>query len=144
MSKKGRPPPPPKPEELIEILDKKFETFKSEMLEALEGKSNEISEIKESIKEENSIIKDQIEEFKNIFESYKTDVDAKFSKIEENQITALLEQKKDLNNILNNNIGQLNSYIGMLNLLNKSSIIQFPSGLLNLKAFVYWHNLKSN
>ena len=30
MPSKGRPPPPPKPEELIDILDKKFEEYKVE------------------------------------------------------------------------------------------------------------------
>ena len=38
MSKKGRPPPPPKPEELIQKLEERFNSFKvwPEKLEQME------------------------------------------------------------------------------------------------------------
>ena len=85
MSKKGRPPPPPKPEELIEILDKKFEAYKVEMAEALENKSVELSKLREEQEERSNKILVRIDELEKSFVTYREEQSLQFEKIEESQ-----------------------------------------------------------
>ena len=73
MPSKGRPPPPPKPEELIEILDKKFEEYKLEMAEAMENKSNEMSKLREDQDERNNQFLARIDELQQSLDKFKDD-----------------------------------------------------------------------
>ena len=85
MPSKGRPPPPPKPEELIEILDKKFEEYKVEMAEAMENKTIELSKLREDQNEQNSQFLAKIEELQQELASFKENQDSTIEELNETQ-----------------------------------------------------------
>ena len=114
MSKKGRPPPPPKPEELIEILGRKFEEFKVEMLESLQSKSSEILKLEEADTELKSSTEGQFTEIKEILESLKEENAGKLVEMKETQEVQCQEMKKGFEMLLLENMEELKQDLGLI------------------------------
>ena len=96
MPSKGRPPPPPKPEELIEILDKKFEEYKLEMAEAMENKSNEMSKLREDQDERNNQFLARIDELQQSLDKFKDDQALIIGEVNETQKSLCVSFRDEL------------------------------------------------
>ena len=114
MPKNGRPPPPPKPEELIDVLDKKFEAFRAEMLESMERKSTEIFQLQEADTELKSTADLRWTEIKESLESLKQENERKILEIVENQEKQSHDLKKELEMILIENVEELKDDLGKI------------------------------
>ena len=114
MPKNGRPPPPPKPEELIDVLDKKFEAFRTEMLESMERKSTEIFQLQEADTELKSTADLRWTEIKESLESLKQENERKILEIVENQEKQSHDLKKELEMILIENVEELKDDLGKI------------------------------
>ena len=113
MPSKGRPPPPPKPEELIEILDKKFEAYKEEMRETIESKSNEILQLREQHQEQMDSVNIQIEELKQSLEKSQQDQDSKMKDLDSNQKALVAELKKNIQSQVAGDIQEIRDCLGI-------------------------------
>ena len=114
MPKNGRPPPPPKPEELIEILDKKFEGFKVEMLESLESKSKEIQDLQSSGAELQSSTDLNLNQIRDLLQSLRQENDGKMNEMRENQEQQSRDMKKEFEMILLENVEDLKQDLGII------------------------------
>ena len=114
MPKNGRPPPPPKPEELIDVLDKKFEAFRAEMLESMERKSTEIFQLQEADTELKSTADLRWTEIKESLESLKQENERKILEIVESQEKQSHDLKKELEMILIENVEELKDDLGKI------------------------------
>ena len=114
MPKNGRPPPPPKPEELIEILDKKFEAFRAEMLESMELKSSAIGQLQEADTELRSTTDLRWNEMKDSLESLKQENERKIMEIMETQEKQTHDLKKEFEMIVLENVEELKEELGKI------------------------------
>ena len=113
MPSKGRPPPPPKPEELIEILDKKFEAYKEEMRETIESKSNEILQLREQYHEQMDSVNIQIEKLKQSLGKSQQDQDSKMKDLDSNQKALVAELKKNIQSQVEGDIQEIRDCLGI-------------------------------
>ena len=108
----GRPPPPPKPEELIEMLEKKFEAYKEEMSATLAEKSAQIQELTEKLDlvKENSDGKfDGIE--KSIEEA-QMKADSNVENLKQDHEEKILNEKNEIRSVLDSKILDLQQSLG--------------------------------
>ena len=112
MPSKGRPPPPPKPEELIEILDKKFEEYKLEMAETMENKSNEMSKLREDQDVRNNQILARIEELQQSFDRFKEEQSSVIGEVNETQKSLCISLRDELQSQISESLEEQRQIFG--------------------------------
>ena len=112
MPSKGRPPPPPKPEELIEILDKKFEEYKLEMAEAMENKSNEMSKLREDQDERNNQFLARIDELQQSLDKFKDDQALIICEVNETQKSLCVSFRDELQSQISESLEEQRELFG--------------------------------
>ncbi len=112
MPSKGRPPPPPKPEELIEILDKKFEEYKLEMAETMENKSNEMSKLREDQDVRNNQILARIEELQQSLDRFKEEQSSVIGEVNETQKSLCISLREELQSQISESLEEQRQIFG--------------------------------
>ena len=98
----------PKPEELIQKLDEKFETFKTEIFANLEEKAAEINKLQENQNEEKQKIEDTLNDIREEIIKQKNEVSTSQSMIMEEQKNSISEVRDELQTILRKSVAELN------------------------------------
>ena len=118
MPRQGRPPPPPKPEELIEMLEKKFEAYKVEMTEALEEKTKEMLKIQESQEEVKNNFDAQLQELGQSLQIIKSETSSNMTEAQGNQEALVNNSKEELHSLITGKIEALKNDLGTFNCTN--------------------------
>ena len=127
MPSKGRPPPPPKPEELIEILDKKFEEYKLEMAEAMENKSNEMSKLREDQDEQNNQFLAKIDELQQSLDKFKDDQALIIGELNETQKSLCVSLRYEFQSQISKSLDEQREVFGINTTRNVSLICEIIS-----------------
>ena len=127
MPSKGRPPPPPKPEELIEILDKKFEEYKLEMAEAMENKSNEMSKLREDQDERNNQFLAKIDELQQSLDKFKDDQALIIGELNETQKSVCVSLRDEFQSQISKSLDEQREVFGINTTQNFSLIFEIIS-----------------
>ena len=127
MPSKGRPPPPPKPEELIEILDKKFEEYKLEMAEAMENKSNEMSKLREDQDERNNQFLAKIDELQQSLDKFKDDQALVIGELNETQKSVCVSLRDEFQSQISKSLDEQREVFGINTTRNVSLICEIIS-----------------
>ena len=127
MPSKGRPPPPPKPEELIEILDKKFEEYKLEMAEAMENKSNEMSKLREDQDERNNQFLAKIDELQQSLDKFKDDQALIIGELNETQKSVCVSLRDEFQSQISKSLDEQREVFGINTTQNVSLICEIIS-----------------
>ena len=127
MPSKGRPPPPPKPEELIEILDKKFEEYKLEMAEAMENKSNEMSKLREDQDERNNQFLAKIDELQQSLDKFKDDQALIIGELNETQKSLCVSLRDEFQSQISKSLDEQREVFGINTTQNVSLIYEIIS-----------------
>ena len=127
MPSKGRPPPPPKPEELIEILDKKFEEYKLEMAEAMENKSNEMSKLREDQDERNNQFLAKIDELQQSLDKFKDDQALIIGELNETQKSICVSLRDEFQSQISKSLDEQRELFGINTTRNVSLICEIIS-----------------
>ena len=130
MPSKGRPPPPPKPEELIEILDKKFEEYKLEMAEAMENKSNEMSKLREDQDERNNQFLAKIDELQQSLDKFKDDQALIIGELNETQKSLCVSLRDEFQSQISKSLDEQREVFGINTTQNVSLICEIISKYL--------------
>ena len=112
MPRQGRPPPPPKPEELIEMLEKKFEAYKVEMSEALEEKTKEMLKMQESQEEVKNNFDAQLQELGQSLQIIKSETASNINETQGNQEALVNNSKEELHSLITEKIEALKTDLG--------------------------------
>ena len=110
----GRPPPPPKPEELIEMLEKKFEAYKEEMSAALDEKSAQIQELTEKLDTVKENSDGKFDGIEKSIEEAQMKTDSNVENLKQDHEEKILNEKNEIRSVLDSKILDLQQSLGNL------------------------------